>query len=125
MSEHDFDVARALFGLRDAVRDTVVISNPAAVRKRADHRRRVGRASAVLVAAVVGAAGLGGTLMTRWTASPPPPIAPTPGPPATPEPRPSLSVPSWPEPTITDPIAKVSWANATITLPARAGCPSG
>jgi hypothetical protein len=43
-----------------------------------------------------------------------------------PEPRPKLAVPAYPPSTINDPITRVDWANATITVPARGeDCPSG
>jgi hypothetical protein len=128
MNEQDYDVARALAGLRIAVRGAVWPPAAATLRARAEHRLRTRRLSAVAVAAVVIAVAVGVTAVARNTATPPPrppgetSTPPTAGPPS---PRPDRTVPPYPVNTVDDPIARVDWANATLPVPPRAGCPSG
>ena len=129
MTKPEYDVAAALSGLRGAVRQVVSTPPAGLVRERADHRLRMRRTSgAILVGAAVVAMALGATAAVRWSAAPIPPSGPTtPAPDNTPtrSPRPNLPVPPWPASTINDPIAKVDFANATITVSSHQGCPSG
>jgi hypothetical protein len=126
MTEHDFDVSTALAALREQVHGSVTAPRASLLRRRAEHRARVRRAGAVLVAAAaVLAIVLSATAVTRWNADPVPPVGPTISPTPTPTPRPHLPIPPWPSPTIDDPITRIQWANATITIPPRTGCRSG
>ena len=128
MNEQDHDVARELAGLRIAVRGAISAPAAATLRARAEHRLRTRRLSAFAVAAVVIAVAVGVTAVARNTATPPPwPPGGTSTPPtaASPTPRPDRTVPPYPVNTVDDPIARIDWANATLSVPPRAGCPSG
>ncbi|MBV1849890.1 SigE family RNA polymerase sigma factor [Catellatospora sp. NEAU-YM18] len=112
--------------------DTVA---PEAVRRRGDTRRRVRRtALAGAAAAVLAALVLVGFQWVRPLDAPPLPPAESPSPtpiPATPGPTSSGPVVPGPDPAPVpsvapgDPITKIDFATATITLPAWEGCPSG
>jgi len=128
MNEPDYDVASALSGLRLAVREAVSAPPGDVVRKHAEHHLRVRRAGTLLIAAAaVVAVAWGAKAAVRWNDAAVPPGNPTPSatPNGTPRPRPSLAVPPWRGETLTDPITQIDWGNATITVPAHQGCPSG
>ena len=115
-----------LAGMGAEVRHAVTPPPAGAVRRRAERQQRVRRTgTAVLAAAAVLGIAVGAISVVRNSASPPPP----PGVTRTPAPSPSPSVKPtpkpWPNQRINDPIARTDWRDATITLPAREGCPSG
>jgi len=139
--QSEFEPREAFAGLRAAVRASVTPPPATTLRARAERQLRRRRLATVgLVAAAVVAVLLGTSTILRPTTTPPPPaqtpspsiapststsIPPT-GPPRPPRPapRPTLPVPERPT-AINDPIAAVDWANATLTVPPRDGCPSG
>lgn len=141
MTGRDLEPRSALRELRRAVRAAATPPAPAAIRARAEHRRRVRRTGAVIAAAAaVAAVVAAGATLTRLDAAPSPLPAQSPTPttdaPTTtsgadpwavpPAPRPKLAVPAYPPSTIDDPITRVDWANATITVPPRGeDCPAG
>ena len=141
MTGRDIEPRSALRELRRAVRAAATPPAPAAIRAWAEHRLRVRRTGAVIAAAAaVAAVVAAGATLTRLDAapaplpaqSPTPTAAPAPTTPAPelwavpPAPRPKRVVPAYPQSTIDDPITRVDWANATITVPAREdSCPSG
>lgn len=122
----------ALHQLRGAVRERVTPPPAARLRARAIRALRVRRTAAALAGATaVAALAVGGFQVVQLTAHQPVPPAGTPSPAGsptppevpevTPSPRPAPLPPSLPD----DPITQVDWRSATITLPARAGCPDG
>lgn len=131
----DFDTKEAFAGLRSAVRNSITPPPAAGVRARAERQLRQRRlVTAGLVGAAVVAVLLGTTTALRPTATPAPP-GETPSPtvtqdtapprPPLPEPRPDLPIPERPVTTPDDPITAVDWANVTLTVPPRDGCPAG
>jgi hypothetical protein len=136
MSEPDQEMTGALAALRTAVREALSAPPAAAVRARAERRLRTRRLTAAVAAVVLAGAAAVAVIAVRTTATPtvptaattlssPPVWAPDVTTPAPPSPRPNLEVPSYPLDTVDDPIARVDWANVTLSLPARAACPSG
>lgn len=133
----DVEVGRALAELRAGVAGTINRPVASAVRAHAEHRVRVRRTvSAVAVAVAVVAVAATGVVLTRGTAQPPvfPPAAtPTGIMPGTPDPsstatRRPTSAPSGsasPPPQAADPMTKVDWTTAEITIPEEPGCPLG
>jgi hypothetical protein len=127
------DLTTAMQRLRAAVRDEVPVPPAAGLRVRATRQRRARRtATAVLAAAVVGALAIGGVQVIDLAAGPPAPPAGTPTPTSTPTPTAAPEVTPSPRPVPLplpeppdDPIARVDWRNATITLPPQDGCPDG
>jgi hypothetical protein len=121
------DLETALRELRLAVGQAVTPPPPAAIRARAGQRRParpivIGLVAATAVISVlVGAAAVVRDVAT----APPQPGRPTPSITARPDPRPSRSAPSWPVAPETDPITRVAWLEATISVPAHEGCPAG
>jgi hypothetical protein len=129
MSEREFDVADALASLRAAVRSGVPAPAAAVLRARAERRLRARHAGALAVAAVVVVAMLltVGAVVQRDAIQPGRPErtgSPTGSPTAAP--RPDRPVPPYPVTPVDDPIARVGWADATVTVPPRGpDCPSG
>ena len=142
------ELTAALHRLRGAVRDQVPVPPAATLRARATQRQRVRRtATAVLVATAVAALAIGGAQAIGLVAGPPLPPAetPTPAPSATgpmpsasPSPSASPQPPSVPAVTPSprsaplappeppdDPITRVDWHTAAMTLPTSEYCPSG
>jgi hypothetical protein len=135
-----FDVEQALRTLPEAVREVVAVPPPELVRARARRRPRSQAFVGLVAAAAVIVVALGVGLVVRTVAGRPVPgVSPSVSPSVSPAPsatlapgpvvRPSLSVPPWPATSSSDPITKVDWANATITVPVHpdrdAHCPSG
>ena len=125
-NEQDGWAVGAFAGLRTAVRDGVSPPPASEVRDRAERQRRARQLGTALVAAAaVVAVALGVTTAVRDSAAP---ILPPGDPSRTTEsadPRPDLPVPSRPTTRVDDPIARVDWANVTLTVPPREDCPSG
>ena len=138
------DLTAALHRLRAAVRARTALPAPARLRARAIRAQRVRRTSAALLAvAAVVALAAGGAQVARLTAHQPVPPAGTPAPTGTPPtgtPSPTASplpppvpavtpsprpAPLPPQPPPDDPIARVDWYHATITLPDSDHCPTG
>jgi hypothetical protein len=129
MSEREYDIADALASLRAAVRTSVPAPAAAVLRARAEQRQRARQLGAVAVAAVVVATVLltMSAVVQRNAISPDPANGtrtPTPAP--TVPVRPDRPVPPYPVTRVDDPIARVDWAGATVTVPSRGpDCPSG
>jgi hypothetical protein len=130
MSEREYDIAQALASLRAAVRTSVPAPAAAALRARAEQRLRARQVGALAVAAVTVVAVLvtvGVTGQRNAINDGPAGGTETPTGSPTAAPRPDRPVPPYPVTRIDDPIARVDWADATVTgVPPRGPtCPSG